>query len=137
MFAYAHKKGCNPSGSNSTNQYLNALIENSLRVERTINNEKRPLQLRFLPEILSNFAAMVTAEICVMPRNVCKPLTTSRIWGEAKPLSGLRIKTSCRFLLTRPPALTGAGVGAITSIFTIVYSEDRGRPDNSHLSPDK
>jgi hypothetical protein len=48
---------------------------------------------------------MVTAEICVMPRNAYKPLTTSCIWGEAKPLSDLPIKASSRFFLTRSPTL--------------------------------
>jgi hypothetical protein len=86
---------------------------------------------------MSKFAARVTAETCVMPRNACKPLTTSCIWGESKPLSDLRIKASRRFFLIGSPTLAGTSVGAITSITTISYSEDRGRPDNSHLSPDK
>jgi len=30
---------------------------------------------------MSKFAARVTAETCVMPRNACKPLTTFCIWG--------------------------------------------------------
>jgi hypothetical protein len=42
-----------------------------------ISNEIRRLQLRSLPEILFNSAAMVTAEICAIPRNPCKSLTTS------------------------------------------------------------
>jgi hypothetical protein len=46
-----------------------------------ICNDERPLQLRSLPEILSNSAAIVNAEICAIPRNACKPLSTSCIWG--------------------------------------------------------
>jgi hypothetical protein len=42
-----------------------------------IRNEKRPLQLRSLPEILFNSAAMVTAKICAIPRNACKSLPIS------------------------------------------------------------
>ena len=53
------------------------------------------------------------------------------------PLSDLRIKASRRFFLTRSPALTGTGVGAITSTITVGYSKDKDQPDNSHLSPDK
>jgi hypothetical protein len=41
MFACVHKKGYNPSESNSTYQYLRALIEESLRAGRTTCNEKR------------------------------------------------------------------------------------------------
>jgi hypothetical protein len=40
---------------------------------------------------------MVTAEICAIPRNAYKPLTTSCIWGEAKPLSDLWIRHPADF----------------------------------------
>jgi hypothetical protein len=42
-----------------------------------ITPRKRPIATRSLPEILPNFAAMVTAKICAIPRNVCESLTTS------------------------------------------------------------
>jgi hypothetical protein len=70
----------------------NALLLLGLLAKGRISIGKRPLQLRSLPETLSNFAARVTAEICVMQRNACKPLSTFCIWGAAKPsqISGSR-----------------------------------------------
>jgi hypothetical protein len=41
-----------------------------------IDPEKRRLQLRSLPEILFNSAAMVTAKICAISHNACESLTT-------------------------------------------------------------
>ncbi len=55
----------------------NALIELVLRRASEIGPLKRPLQLRSLPEILFNSAAMVTAKICAIRRNACESLTTS------------------------------------------------------------
>jgi hypothetical protein len=65
---------------------------------------KRRLQLRSLPEILFNSATMVTAEICAIPRNACKSLTTSYAQQKsAQPMARTQlIRLGCR---ARPPQI--------------------------------
>jgi hypothetical protein len=94
-----------------------------LQADKEYVPKKRRLQLRSVPEILFNSAAMAAAEICAIPRNAYKPLSTSCVpQKRAQPMTRTQL-ILFGGLACRPISRSASDLGP--GIHTAVRSPDR------------